>query len=623
MEFLSQAMIYLAAAVICVPVAKRLGMGSVLGYLLAGIVIGPFVLGFIGKEGQDIMHFAEFGVVMMLFLIGLELEPAQFWRLRRSILGLGSLQLGLTTFILFPAFLITGFAWQAALAVSLALAMSSTAIALQTVKEKGLSQTAAGQASFSVLLFQDIAVIPVLAILPLLAINASAAHAHTTFIEQFPGWVQTLALFLAVGIIYFAGRYLIVPLLRLIARTQLRELFTASSLFLVVAIATLMQLVGLSPALGAFLAGVVLANSEYRHELESDLQPFKGLLLGLFFIGVGASINFELIRTSPGTVFLLVAGIMLVKSLVLFLSGRIFRLKTDQNLLYTFALSQVGEFAFVLFSFTGQLGILSAEWTGTLMAATAITMTVTPFLLLLNEKVIDPRFGVKEKPDEREADIIEERHKVIIAGFGHFGSTIGRFLRANGVEATILDNDSDRVELLRRMGFKVYYGDATRRDLLESAGAGEAKILVAAIDDPESNRNLASTVKKHFPHLRTLVRARSRMDAYDLIELGVNDIYRESLHTSIALGVDVLAGLGYRRYTALRQGQKFLHYDEQALAGMAAMRHDTKQYIIQARESFRLQEELLSRDLHQDLAGNDHSWDSETIRESLSGQPEE
>lgn len=612
-------MIYLAAAVICVPVAKRLGMGSVLGYLLAGIVIGPFVLGFIGKEGQDIMHFAEFGVVMMLFLIGLELEPAQFWRLRRSILGLGSLQLGLTTFILFPAFLITGFAWQAALAVSLALAMSSTAIALQTVKEKGLSQTAAGQASFSVLLFQDIAVIPVLAILPLLAINASAAHGHTTFIDQFPGWVQTLALFLAVGIIYFAGRYLIVPLLRLIARTQLRELFTASSLFLVVAIATLMQLVGLSPALGAFLAGVVLANSEYRHELESDLQPFKGLLLGLFFIGVGASINFELIRTSPGTVFLLVAGIMLVKSFVLFLSGRIFRLKTDQNLLYTFALSQVGEFAFVLFSFTGQLGILSAEWTGTLMAATAITMTVTPFLLLLNEKVIDPRFGVKEKPDEREADIIEDRHKVIIAGFGHFGSTIGRFLRANGVEATILDNDSDRVELLRRMGFKVYYGDATRRDLLESAGAGEAKILVAAIDDPESNRNLASTVKKHFPHLRTLVRARSRMDAYDLIELGVNDIYRESLHTSIALGVDVLAGLGYRRYTALRQGQKFLHYDEKALAGMAAMRHDTKQYIIQARESFRLQEELLSRDLHQDLAGNDHSWDSETIRESLSG----
>jgi CPA2 family monovalent cation:H+ antiporter-2 len=620
MAFLSQALIYLAAAVICVPVAKRLGMGSVLGYLLAGIVIGPFVLGFIGEEGEDIMHFAEFGVVMMLFLIGLELEPAQFWRLRKSILGLGSLQLGFTALILFPAFLITGFSWQASLAVSLALAMSSTAIALQTVKEKGLSQTAAGQASFSVLLFQDIAVIPMLAILPLLAIETSMRTGNNSFIEQFPGWVQTIALFLAVGIIYLAGRYLIVPLLRLIARTHLRELFTASSLFLVVAIASLMQLVGLSPALGAFLAGVVLANSEYRHELESDLQPFKGLLLGLFFIGVGASINFELIRTSPGTVFLLVAGVMLVKSLVLFLSGRIFRLKTDQNLLYTFALSQVGEFAFVLFSFTGQLGILTAEWTGTLMAATAITMTVTPFLLLLNEKVIDPRFGVKEKPDEREADVIEERHKVIIAGFGHFGSTIGRFLRANGVEATILDNDSDRVDLLRRMGFKVYYGDATRRDLLESAGAGEAKFLVAAIDDPEANHTLVNTVKKHFPHLQTLVRARNRVDAYDLIELGVKDIYRESLHTSIALGVDLLAGLGYRRYTAVRQGQKFLQYDEKSLAGMATMKNDMKQYIIQARENFRLQEELLSRDLHQDLAGNDHSWDSESIRENLTGK---
>jgi len=620
MEFLSQALIYLAAAVVCVPVAKRLGMGSVLGYLLAGIVIGPFVLGLIGEEGQDIMHFAEFGVVMMLFLIGLELEPAQFWRLRRSILGLGSIQLGLTAVILFPVFILTGFAWQASLAVSLSLAMSSTAITLQTLKEKGLSQTSAGQASFSVLLFQDIAVIPMLAILPLLATHATASAGHATFIDQFPGWVQTLALFLAVGIIYLAGRYLIVPLLRLIARTQLRELFTASSLFLVVAIASLMQLVGLSPALGAFLAGVVLANSEYRHELESDIQPFKGLLLGLFFIGVGASINFGLILTRPGTIFMLVAGIMLVKSLVLFLSGRIFRLKTDQNLLYTFALSQVGEFAFVLLSFTGQLGILSAEWMGILMAATAITMTITPFLLLLNERVIDPRFGVTEKPEERAADAVEERNKVIIAGFGHFGSTIGRFLRANGVEATILDNDSERVELLRRMGFKVYYGDATRTDLLESAGAGEATILVAAIDDPDANLSLVHSVKKHFPHLRIMVRARNRMDAYVLIENGLSDIYRESLHTSIALGVDVLAGLGYRRYTAVRQGQKFLRYDEKAMAGMAAMRNDMKQYIIKARENFRMQEELLSRDLHQDLAGNDHSWDSETIRESLAGE---
>jgi monovalent cation:H+ antiporter-2, CPA2 family len=619
MNFLSQALIYLAATVVCVPIAKRLGMGSVLGYLFAGILIGPFVLGFIGKEGQDIMHFAEFGVVMMLFLIGLELEPAHFWRLRKSILGMGTMQLGITSTVLFVTLLFSGFSWQAALAISLALAMSSTAIALQTIKEKGLSQTVSGQASFSVLLFQDIAVIPILAILPLLAVRGAtlSESGHGTFIDQFPGWLQTLSLFLAVGIIYTAGRFLIVPLLRLIAKTQLRELFTASALFLVVGIALLMQLVGLSPALGAFLAGVVLANSEYRHELESDLQPFKGLLLGLFFIGVGASINFQLIGSKPLLITELVLLVMVVKATVLFFTGRTYKLTNDQNLLYTFALSQVGEFAFVLFSFTNQLQIIDPEWMNILMAVTAVTMTITPLLLLLNEKIIDPRFGVKELPDQREADKIEERNTVIIAGFGHFGSTIGRFLRANGVEATILDNDSDRVELLRKMGFKVYYGDATRLDLLKSAGADEAKILIAAIDSPETNMELVTTVQKHFPEIKLMVRAKSRMDAYDLIEMGLTDIYRESLHTSIKMAVDVLTRLGHRSYTATRQGQKFLQYDEEALIKMAGLRHDMKQYILKARENFQLQEQLLSQDLKQDLSENDHAWDSEEIREIL------
>lgn len=622
MDFLSQALIYLAAAVVCVPLAKRLGMGSVLGYLFAGIIIGPFVMGFIGREGQDIMHFAEFGVVMMLFLIGLELEPVHFWRLRKSILGLGSLQLFLTSGILFVILFATGFDWQASVAVALALSMSSTAIALQTVKEKGLSQTVSGQASFSVLLFQDIAIIPILAMLPLLAASGASLSesGHQTFVDRLPGWLQTLSLFASIGIIYAAGRFIIVPLLRLIAKTQLRELFTASSLFLVVAIAMLMQLVGLSPALGAFLAGVVLANSEYRHELESDLQPFKGLLLGLFFIGVGASINFELIGTRPLLITGLVLMIMTIKSTVLFFSGRIFRLSGDQNLFYTFALSQVGEFAFVLFSFTGQLKIIGTEWVNILMAVTAITMTITPLLLLLNEKFIDPRFGVTEMPDKPEADQIESKHPVIIAGFGHFGSTIGRFLRANGVETTILDNDSDRVELLRKMGFKVYYGDATRLDLLKSAGADEASILIAAIDSPETNMQLVTTVKKHFPGLRLMVRARSRMDAYDLIDMGLTDIYRESLHTSIRMAVDVLTKLGHRRYTATRQGQKFLQYDEAALTRLAELRHDQKQYILKARENFRLQEEMLSQDLRQDLAENDHAWDSEEIREGLKEQ---
>jgi CPA2 family monovalent cation:H+ antiporter-2 len=619
MEFLPQALIYLAAAVVCVPVARKLGMGSVLGYLTAGILIGPFVLGFIGKEGQDIMHFAEFGVVMMLFLIGLELEPAHFWRLRKTILGMGAAQVAGTTIFILVIMIISGFDWRLSVAIALAVSMSSTAIALQTIREKGLIQTAAGQSSFSVLLFQDIAVIPILAILPLLAVTAvnDDGAGHQTLIGQYPGWVQTLAIFLAIGLIYTAGKYLVVPLLRLIAKTRLRELFTAASLFLVVAIATLMQSVGLSPALGTFLAGVVLANSEYRHELESDLEPFKGLLLGLFFLGVGASINFQLITENPLMVFGLVFGIMILKSLVLFFTGRFYGMKNDQNFLFTFALSQIGEFAFVLFSFSGKLNIIGTETMNVMMAVTAISMGITPMLLLLNEKVIDPRFGTTEHPPDKPADNIDENNRVIIAGFGHFGSTVGRFLRANGVEATILDNDSDRVDLLRKMGFKVYYGDATRVDLLRSAGAEEAGILIAAIDSPETNREIVDTVQKHFPGIRLMVRARNRMDAYELIEMGVHSIYRESLHTSVALAVDVLQQLGCRAYTSMRQGQKFLRYDEEALITMAAHRHDQKQYILKARENFRLQEELLSLDRTQQQSENDHAWDSEEIREGL------
>ena len=379
----------------------------------------------------------------------------------------------------------------------------------------------------------------------------------------------------------------------------------------------LMKIIGLSPALGTFLAGVVLANSEYRHELESDLEPFKGLLLGLFFIGVGASINFELISTRPLIISGLVLGVMTIKFAVLFLTGKIFKVATDQNLLFAFALSQVGEFAFVLLSFSNQLTIIDREWMDILMAVTAITMTITPFLLLINERFIDPHFGVKEIPDEYEADEIEEKHPVIIAGFGHFGSTIGRFLRANGVEATILDHDSDNVQLLRKMGFKVYYGDATRLDLLKAAGADDAKILIAAIDSPETNQELISIAQKHFPRLQIMARAKNRFDAYDLIDMGIKDIYRESLHTSVKLAVDVLRRLGQRSYTATRQGQKFLQHDEDTIMHMAEHRHDMEQYVIKAREIFKLQEELLLKDLGHETGESDHSWDSEIIRETL------
>jgi CPA2 family monovalent cation:H+ antiporter-2 len=619
MNFLSQALIYLAAAVICVPIAKRLGMGSVLGYLLAGMLIGPFVLGFIGKEGQDIMHFAEFGVVMMLFLIGLELEPSQFWKMRRSIVGMGSMQLIATSVLIFFLLIFIGLRWQESIAVSLAFAMSSTAIVLQTIKEKGLAQSASGQASFSVLLFQDIMVIPVLATLPLLAIGglSETSTISSSVFGNLPAWVQGLSFFAAVAIIYIGGRYIFVPLLRIVAKTRLRELFTASSLLLVVAVALLMQAIGLSPALGTFLAGVVLANSEYKHELESDLEPFKGLLLGLFFIGVGASINFHLIGAKPLLISGLVLGVMIIKFLVLFITGKIFKVATDQNLLFAFALSQVGEFSFVLLSFSNQLTIISRESMEILMAVTAITMTITPLLLLFNERIIDPRFGVKSFPDNSSADNIEEKHSVIIAGFGHFGSTISRFLRANGVESTILDHDSDRVQLLRKMGFKVYYGDATRLDLLKSAGADNAKILIAAIDPPEVNQELINTAIKNFPNLQIMARAKSRMDAYELLDLGLKDIYRESLHTSVKLAVDVLGKLGHRSYTATRQGQRFLKYDEDTIIQMAEHRHDMKQYVIKARETFRLQEDLLSKDLELGNEASDHSWDSDTIKEVL------
>lgn len=615
---LLQAIVYLSTAIVCVPIAKRLGMGSVLGYLLAGILIGPFAMGFIGEEGQDIMHFAEFGVVMMLFLVGLELEPDKFWRMRQLIVGSGLIQVLATSALLFTAFILMDFSWQASLAVSFALSMSSTAIVLQSLKEKGLMQTSAGQSSFAILLFQDISVIPILAILPLLAIQpiASVSSAHASLLDGIPAWSQTLVVFAAIGLVILAGRFIIVPLLHLVAKTGLRELFTASALLIVVAIAFLMEMVGLSPALGTFLAGMVLANSEYRHELESDLDPFKGLLLGLFFIAVGASINFHLIVDNPGQITLLVIGVMLVKGIVLMITGKIFGLKMDQNLLLALGLSQVGEFAFVLFSFISQLQILDSTWIGIMMAVTAISMTVTPLLLLANEKIFMPRMHSESK-EEKKPDRVDEHHKVIIAGFSHFGSTIGRFLRANGVEATILDNNPDQVNLLRKMGFKVYYGDATRADLLKSAGADDAQILVIAIGYSKSTHELIETAQKHFPHLKVMVRSKNRFDAYELMDLGVKNIYRETVDTSVKLGVDVLKSLGYRSYSATRSGQNFLKYDEEALWKLAVTRHDMKQYISDVRHQIELQEQLLTADRQEDPTTNDHAWDSEFMRDAI------
>lgn len=611
-SILGQAVVYLAAALVCVPLAKRLGMGSVLGYLLAGILIGPFCLGFVGREGEDIMHFAEFGVVMMLFLIGLELEPAHFWKMRSRIMGLGSLQLILTTLVLTGGLLLLGLDWRGALAAGLALSMSSTAIVLQSLKEKGLGGSQAGSGSFAVLLFQDIAVIPILALLPFLAIHAGAGAVHGEapgLLDGLSVWVKAGSVFFAVAAVIIMGRYIVVPFLRIITKASVRELSVAAALLIIVSIAFLMKLVGLSPALGAFLAGVLLANSEFRHELESDIEPFKGLLLGLFFIAVGASINFRLLSESPGTILSLVLAIIVIKAAVLIAAGRLFRFSFDQNTIFALGLSQVGEFAFVLFAFINRLGIIGSDWIDTLMAVTAISMTMTPLLLLLNERLVLPRFGVQEQ-EEKEADLIDTEHPVIIAGFGSFGSTLGRFLRANGVEATILDNDSDQVDLLRKMGFKVFYGDATRLDILHSAGAGSARILFIAIDSPSTVSKLVETVKMHFPKLQIMACAGNNIAAHELLDLGVNHIYRGFLDPSVRAGVDVLASLGYRRYSVTRAGQNFMKYDEAAMYHLAPHRHDTKDYISNAKEQIRLQEQLLARDRASSHNQNDHAWDS-------------
>ncbi|RYF86899.1 MAG: potassium transporter [Chitinophagaceae bacterium] len=615
-SFLFQALVYLAAAVIMVPLAKRTGLGSVLGYLLAGVVIGPSVLGFIGSEGEDIMHFAEFGVVMMLFIIGLELEPELLWKLRKSIIGLGGLQVLLSAALLGGIARFFGLPWQQAVAAGMILSLSSTAIVLQTLNEKGLMKSTAGQSSFSVLLFQDIAVIPMLAFFPLLATltqkQTTDEHTTASFVHNLPGWANALVVLGAVALIVFAGRYLLKPVFRLIAATHLREMFTATSLLIVIGIAVLMTQVGLSPALGTFLAGVVLANSEYKHELESDIDPFKGLLLGLFFIAVGASIDFNLLQQQPVLIISLVLLLMVVKAIVLFVLGKIFRLGLDQNLLFSLALSQVGEFAFVLFAFSTQEGILPQPTVDILIAVVAMSMALTPLLLLLNEKVLQPRFGTKKQVDQKEADGIDEQNSVIIAGFGHFGNTVGRFLRAHNIQMTVLDHDADRVELLRRMGFKVYYGDASRYDLLEAAGAAKAKLIVIAIDSAEKRLEMIETIKKHFPSLRMLVRASNRYDAYDLMNAGMLHVYRETIDTSLRMGVDAMQFLGYRSYTAQRAARAFLKMDEANLKKLAAIQ-DQDEYILTAKNYIEEMERMLQQDHQTLLTSEDKSWDEESL----------
>lgn len=614
--FFFQAIIYLLAAVICVPLAKKLGLSSIIGYLFAGIIIGPYVLGLIGQEGQDIMHFAEFGVTMMLFLIGLELEPYKFWRMRKFIVGMGALQLIITGLVIFVACsIVMRWEWETTLIISLALTLSSTAIVMQTLKEKGLTKTSMGRSSFAVLLFQDIAVIPILAVLPLLADGHVAGQStNHSLISDLDNWLQTLIVFGAIGLVYIGGRYIIIPLLHIVAKTRLQELFTASALLLVMGVSFMMQLVGLSPALGAFIAGMVLANSEFRHELEGDIAPFKGLLLGLFFIGVGASINFNIMMADPVFIIVFTTIFNAIKFFVLLLVGKIYKKSSDQNLLFAFALSQAGEFGFVIFGFALQLNLIPIELSNQMMAVIALSMVGTPFLLLINEKWIDPYFGVKENPKNK-FDTIEEQNEVIIAGFGNFGSTIGRLLKANGIPATVLDMDSDRVDSLRKLGFKVYYGDASRLELLKAAGCENARLFIAAIDNPQVNLQVVEMIKKHFPHLKILARARNRNDAFDLVNIGVNNFYRENLYSAVNLGIDALTEMGHRRYTATRQGQRFIKYDEEATLRLATKKHDRQELIAGTLREIEIQEQLIKEDLFALKTAQDHGWESSDRKE--------
>lgn len=617
-SILFAAIVFLTGAIICVPIAKKFGLSSVLGYLLAGILIGPYLLGFVGDEGQDILHFAEFGVVMMLFLIGLEIEPKSFWQMRKTIIGMGGAQVLGTMIVSFLLFTTIGFDWKVSLIISMAVSLSSTAITLQTIKENGLMNTTYGASSFSILLFQDIIVILMLAVIPLLTDSEKAAIAddhsdHIYLLENLPLGFQALAIFLSVVTVVLAGRYFFVPMLRLVAKTRLRELLSASALLIVIALAYLMELVGLSPALGAFLGGVVLATSEFKHELESNLEPFKGLLLGLFFMAVGASINFIVIGDNPLMISGLVVAVIVLKALILFLVAAIFKLKADQRLLLTIGLAQIGEFAFVLLSFAYQLNILDRVELDMMLVVTALTMTLTPILGIINERLILPRVGTK-KAETRQVDHIAKTHKVILVGFGHFGSTVGRFLRSYGIEATILDNDSNRVDLLRKMGFEVYYGDATRMDLLESAGIAEAKILISAIDNSDNVIHLAKMVKEKYPNVKLMLRAKNRYDAYDLLNMGVEDVYRESLETSVKMAGDALNHLGFRKYTIYRQAQKFIQYDEEGLRRMADKTKTKEEYIFKAKEEIKQQEKQLEEDLKRGIIEFDNHWDSEQMR---------
>ena len=586
-------LIFLGAAIIMVPLVRKLGLSSVIGFILGGILIGPFGLKLTGKDSDDIMHATEFGVIMLLFLVGLEFEPKKFWKIRKKIFGMGLSQMLITIAVLFSIFYFAKWKTDQALVTAVCFALSSTAIVLQTLKEKNIFRTDAGEASFSILLFQDMSVIPILALLPILA-KRSEENEHQILLQYLPDWLQPFSIILGVLVIIFLGRYVFVPFLRYVSRSGMNELLTASSLFLVIGVSELMASVGLSPALGAFLAGVMLATSEFRHELESQIDPFKGLLLAVFFVSVGATINFFVIVEDPMFIFTTTVVVLAVKFAVLFWVAKFFGLKTDQNLLVAFALSQIGEFSFVLVNYSTKLYLLNPELNAQLMAITAITMCVTPVLLIINEKFLEPKFlNIQNEAFDNTEPI--KQQKIIIVGFGHFGSTVGRLLRVNGIQATVLDNDPERVNLLKSNHFKVYFGDATKHGILRSAGAETADLLILCLDDPEKNKFILEYARKKYPQLKIFVRAKNRLDAYDFYNNGVDNIYRETLGTAVDMAVDILKATGMRSYAARRLGKRFMMIDKAMVRKLAKEQLKDK-ITFTMKESLEREAELLAED---------------------------
>jgi monovalent cation:proton antiporter-2 (CPA2) family protein len=584
-QFLLGALVYLAATVISAPLASRLGLGSILGFLLAGVVLGPSALGLVGGEGETVKHFAEFGVIVMLFLIGLELEPSKLWALRRNIFGLGLLQVAGTALVLGVASLFVARDWREGLVIGLILAMSSTAIVLQSLQERGILKAPVGQSIFSVLLFQDISVIPILAVMPLLATALPAATGeHASLISNFSAWLQALCILAVVAAIMLSGRYLMKPLFRFVAETGSREIFVAFALLLVVGITLLMGMIGLSAALGTFLAGVVLADSEYRHELELDLQPFKGLLLAIFFISVGAGIDFKLMATTPFLLVVGLVGFIALKFATQLGLARFFKMDWPNATRFSIALTQGSEFGFVLVGIALGLGLLSANMAGLLTAIIVLSMAAAPLLILLDDRIIQPRLDASAL--QREADVIETQGvDAIIAGHGRFGMTIGRVLTAQGVRTAHLDHDPSQVDVLRKFGMKVFYGDALRLDLLEAAGAKDAKLLVIAIDEREKTTELVRVAQQHFPNLQLFVRAYDRTHVIELMKMGVEHFYRELFGSSMNLARDALVAMGRKPQDATKIVEQFRDHDDKFLRKSVEHQGNEKALVDLARQS--------------------------------------